>query len=470
MLIISHYLHQLQLFVRHHTPLTAKKLHAQLIKAGLEHCGTLPNTLIDGFGKCGLIQDALHLFDEMPHRDHVSWASILTAHNQANLPHLTLSMFPSMLQDDGFGPDHFVLASLVKACTTLVSWTAMISGYARHGRKSEASDLFPRVPVRNLFSWTAFISGLVQSGNGVDAFYLFIEMRIEGVKIVDPLVLSSIVGASANLGVLELGKQIHGLVITLGYESCIFIIISNALVDMYAKCSDILAAKEIFGRMQRRDHGQAKEALAIYDEMIYACSHVGLHYTCFLDLLSRSGQLAEAENLINAMSFKPDAPTWAALLSVCKHHNNIEMGIRVADHLLSLEPEVSKVRKLMALMEIKNQPGYSCIELGKKSKVFYAGETTHSMKDVIFGLLKKLDAEMRRRNYVPDISSVLHDMEWQEKERQLFWHGERLAVAYGLLKAVPGTVIQVVKNLRVCGDCHTVLKFISTIMKREIVV
>ena len=127
----------------------------------------------------------------------------------------------------------------------------MISGYARHGRKSEASDLFQRVPVRNLFSWTAFISRLVQSGNGVDAFYLFIEMRREGVNIVDPLVLSSIVGASANLAVLELGKQIHGLVITLGYESCIFI--SNALVDMYAKCSDILAAKEIFGRMQRRD-------------------------------------------------------------------------------------------------------------------------------------------------------------------------------------------------------------------------
>ena len=577
--------------MRRRTPLTAKNLHAQIIKAGLEHCGPLPNTLIDGYGKCGLIQDALHLFDEMPHRDHVSWASILTAHNQANLPHLTLSMFPSMLKDDELGPDHFVLASLVKACTALgairkgkqvhahfmlspfrddnvvksslvdmyakcglldnarvvfdsislknsVSWTAMISGYARHGRKSEARDLFQRVPVRNLFSWTAFISGLVQSGNGVDAFYLFIEMRREGVNIVDPLVLSSIVGASANLAVLELGKQIHGLVITLGYESCIFI--SNALVDMYAKCSDILAAKEIFGRMQRRDvvswtsiivgtaqHGQAKEALAIYDEMIYAgvkpnevtfvgliyaCSHVGLvskgrylfksmkedyginpslqHYTCFLDLHSRSRQLDEAENLINAMPFKPDEPTWAALLSACKHHNNIEMGIRVADHLLSLEPEdpstyillsniyaraelwekVSKVRKLMAFMEVKKQPGYSCIELGKESIVFYAGETAHSMKDVIFGLLKKLDAEMRRRGYVPDISSVLHDMEWQEKERQLFWHSERLAVAYGLLKAVPGTVIRVVKNLRVCGDCHTVLKFISTIMKREIVV
>ena len=76
MLIISHYLHQLQLCVRCHTPLTAKNLNAQIIKAGLEHCGPLPNTLIDGYGKYGLIQDALHLFDEMPHRDHVLWASV----------------------------------------------------------------------------------------------------------------------------------------------------------------------------------------------------------------------------------------------------------------------------------------------------------------------------------------------------------------------------------------------------------
>ncbi|BBG93426.1 mitochondrial editing factor 22 [Prunus dulcis] len=124
----------------------------------------------------------------------------------------------------------------------------------------------------------------------------------------------------------------------------------------------------------------------------------------------------------------------------------------------------------MAAREVKKKPGYSCIDIGKETQVFYAGETSHPMKDEMFSLLKELDAEMRRRGYVPDSSFVLHDMEHQEKERQLFWHSERLAVAYGLLKAVPGTVIRIVKNLRVCGDCHTVLKFISSIVKRDIVV
>ncbi|CAL5413919.1 unnamed protein product [Camellia sinensis] len=582
---------QLQFCARNQTPSQGKKLHAHFIKSGLDQCGTLPNNLLDMYGKCGLIQDALQLFDEMPHRDLISWASLLTAHNQANIPHRTITLFPKMFALDGLKPDHFVFACLVKACASLgalklgkqvhagfllslfcdddvvksslvdlyakcglpdsarlvfdsisrknsVSSTAMISGYARSGRKSEAVELLRGMAEMNLFSWTALISGLVQSGQWIDGFNLFIEMRREGVDIIDPFILSSIVGASANLAALELGKQIHCLVLSLGYESSLFV--SNALVDMYAKCSDILAAKTIFDTMCRRDivswtsiivgmaqHGQANESLSLYDEMIsaglkpnkvtfvgliYACSHVGLvskgrylfksmvedyklspslqHYTCLLDLFSRSGHLDEAENLLKTMPFKPDEAAWAALLSACKRHGNTQMGVQVANHLLSLEPKdpstyillsntyagasmwenVSKVRKLMGVMEFKKEPGYSCIELGKESLVFYAGETYHPMKDEIFGLLKELDEEMKRRGYVPDTSLVLHDMEQHEKERQLFWHSERLAVAYGLLKTVPGTVIRIVKNLRVCGDCHAVLKHICSIVKREIIV
>lgn len=131
---------------------------------------------------------------------------------------------------------------------------------------------------------------------------------------------------------------------------------------------------------------------------------------------------------------------------------------------------VSAVRKYMGVMESKKKPGYSCVNLGKENEVFYAGETLHPMKDEIFSLLIELESEMRKRGYEPDTSSVLHDMEEQEKERQLFWHSERVAVAYGLLKSAPGTSIRILKNLRVCEDCHMVLKFICSIVDREIVV
>ncbi|GAU42079.1 hypothetical protein TSUD_326570 [Trifolium subterraneum] len=325
-------------------PFIANKLHAQIIKSGLNHHHPFPKTLINVYAKCSLFQDALKLFDALPHRDHVAWATILSACNISNLPHKAFSISLPILQQ-GLQPDHFVFSSLIKACANLgsvhikqgkqlharfllspfyeddvvksslvdmyakfelpdygravfdsiselssVSWTAMISGYARNGRKVEALRLFRQSPFKNLYAWTALISGLVQSGNATDALYLFVEMRREGVSIADPLVLSSAVGACANAAVWELGKQ-----------------------------------------------------------------------------------------------------------------------------------------------------------------------------DEILGLMRKLDAEMKKRGYVPDTSSVLHDMDQQEKERQLFWHSERLAVAYGLLKAVPGTIIRIVKNLRVCGDCHTVLKLTSTI-------
>lgn len=589
--LTSHYLHQLGACAKRHSLSLGQKLHAQITKLGLQHYGPLPNSLLEMYGKCGVIDIALKVFDEMPQRDFVSWATILTAYNHAGFPHNTLSMFVKMWELDKLQPDHFVIASLVRACASLgdvrlgkqvhahfvvspfydddvvksslvdmyskcgfpdsarmvfnlikvknaISWTALISGYARIGRKADALELFRRMPDKNLLSWSALISGLVQSGLGNDACSTFVMMRREVDHGADPFILSSVVAASANMAALQLGKQLHCLVILLGFERNLFI--SNSLIDMYAKCSDLLAAKDIFSCISKRDvvswtsiivgmaqHGQGKEALSLYDEMvkdgvkpnevtflglIYACSHVGLvsngrhffnlmvreygmrpslhHYTCLLDVLSRSGHLDEAEKLLKTMPYNPDEAAWAALLSACRKHKNIEVAVRVADHLLCLGPEdpssyillsntyaaasmwdnVSKVRKLMSIMDLKREPGYSCIELAKESPVFYAGETSHPLQKQLLSLLEELDVEMRKRGYVPDTSYVLHELEQHEKEKHLLWHSERWAVAYGLLKSAPGTVIRIVKNLRTCGDCHTVLKFISSIVKREIIV
>ncbi|XP_021749165.1 pentatricopeptide repeat-containing protein At4g14050, mitochondrial-like [Chenopodium quinoa] len=587
----SHYLHQLRSCAKLQSLSSGQKLHTQITKLGLHHYGPIPNSLVEMYGKCGVIDHALKVFDEMPQRHLVSWASILTAFNHAGFPHKTLSLFLGMWELDKLLPDHFVIASLVRSCASLVdvrlgkqvhahfvlspfyeddvvksslvdlyskcgfldyarmvfdsikvkntiSWTALVSGYARIGRKTDAVELFRRMPDKNLLSWSALISGLVHSGHGNDACSIYSNMRREVDHGADPYILSSVIAASANMAALQLGKQLHCLVLLLGFERNLFI--SNSLIDMYAKCSDLLAAKGIFSCMYERDvvswtsiivgmaqHGQAKEALALYDEMviggvkpnevtflglIYACSHVGLvnkgrhffdtmvqdygmkpslhHYTCLLDVLSRSGHLDEAEKLLKTMPYHPDEAAWAALLSACRKHKNTEVAIRVADHLLCLGPEdpssyillsntyasasmwdnVSKVRKLMSTMDLKREPGYSCIELAKESQVFYAGQTSHPMQEKLIGLLEELDLEMRKRGYVPDTSYVLHELEQHEKERHLLWHSERWAVAYGLLKSAPGTTIRIVKNLRTCGDCHTVLKFISSIVKREIIV
>jgi pentatricopeptide repeat protein len=420
-----------------------------------------------------------------------------------------------------------------------VVWTAMVSGYASNGRLEEALELFSQMPMKILFAWTALISGFFQSGEWLSGVKVFNEMRKEGIRIDDSFVISSVIAGVSHLASLVLGKQLQGLVFKLGFLNST--IIGNSLVDMYSKCSDISSARKLFDQIPIKDvvswttmlvgeaqHGCAEEALSIFDKMshmgnlpnevtfiglIYACSHAGLvqkgrdlfdsmirdyhikprlqHYTCLVDLLSRSGHLSEAEDILSSMPCSPDEATWAVLLSACNKHKDVNMGIRLSHNLLELKPKdpstyvlmsnafavagkwdyVAKVRILMdELGTLKKMPGYTWVEVGKKSCIFYCGEAPHNIKQEIEDLLAELENEVRQRGYVPDMSSVMHDLEEVEKVHQLFKHSERLAVSYGLLRSVPGSTIRLIKNLRICGDCHVFLKYVSDFKKRKIVV
>ncbi|KAL4178890.1 hypothetical protein AMTRI_Chr13g84450 [Amborella trichopoda] len=574
----------------HGSPSHTKQIHALSITSGQAHNPSLLNSLLNAYAKCNISVYAHYVFNQMPTKDIISLTSLLTSLTLSNLPHQALRLFKSTFSRYKLTPDHFLYATLARACTALssprlarqvharfllsehstddvvksslldmyakcgrleearqmfrqisrpnsIACTAMVSAFAKAGKLEEALDLFRDMNLTDPISWTALISGFVKSGDGFKALELFLEMRKGGVKL-DPFSLSSVIGASANLAALEQGKQLHSLLVRSGFESSM--VVGNALVDMYAKCGDVEASRVIFDGIRARDvvswttmlvglaqHGRAREALDLFTEMrarglkpnevtfvglLYACSHAGLvtegihyfdsmsrdhcltpslqHYTCMLDLYGRAGLLKEAEELIQSMPKEPDEAAWAALLSACKSHGEAQMGIKIAGHLLSLRPkdpstyillsniyasarmwdEASKVRSLMSDIDAKKRPGFSWVEYGNKVHVFCAGDVKHPQKDEILGLLRELEVEMRKRGYVPDTSFVLLDLEHQEKEEQLSMHSERLAIACGLINGVKGVSIRVVKNLRVCGDCHIVIKLISEIVDREIVV
>ncbi|XP_010525632.1 PREDICTED: pentatricopeptide repeat-containing protein DWY1, chloroplastic [Tarenaya hassleriana] len=84
--------------------------------------------------------------------------------------------------------------------------------------------------------------------------------------------------------------------------------------------------------------------------------------------------------------------------------------------------------------------------------------------------LKSLGKEVREAGYLPDTRYVLHDVDEEAKEKALMHHSERLAIAFGLISTPPGTTIRVMKNLRICGDCHNFIKILSSIEDREFVV
>eukprot|EP01018_Ginkgo_biloba_P014934 Gb_01648 [translate_table: standard] len=516
------------------------------------------NTMIAGYARCKNIGSARDLFDTMPARDVVSWTTMITGYAQHGFEKDALQLYGHMRQV-GLKPDQFTFGSVLSACGNIPALeqgkqvhshaiitefesnvfvgSALVDMYAKCKSLEDARQVFNRMPQRNIVSWTAMIVGYAQNGHGEEALKLFGQMQRAGLKP-DEFTVASVVSACGNLAVLEEGRQVHLQIIRTGLESCVPV--ANALVTMYAKCGSIDDARNLFDKMPERDevswtavivgyaqHGHGKGTLKLFEEMLLAgmkpdhitfigvlsaCSRAGLvdegrhyfgsmskyhcinpkadHYACMIDLLGRSGHLDEAENFINNMPFEPDAIGWATLLGACRIHGNMTLGKRAAECLFELEPQnpatyvllsniyaaagrwddVANVRKLMKNKGVKKEPGCSWIKFNNRVHSFVADDTSHPQTEEIYATLEKLAGQMEEEGYVPDMNFVLHDIEDVHKEHTLCYHSERLAIAFGLNAIPAGAPIRIVKNLRVCGDCHTATKFISKIVDREIVV
>lgn len=213
------------------------------------------------------------------------------------------------------------------------------------------------------------------------------------------------------------------------------------------------------------------------------------HYACMVDLFGRAGRLEEALKFIESMPFEPDFVIWGALFCACRAHKNIEMAELASERLLQLDPkhagsyvflsniyagagrweDVERVRNTMKSRHVEKPPGWSFIEVQGRVHSFIAGDQSHVLTEGIYRKLEELAACAKEQGYIPNTGWVLHNIEEEEKEDALGSHSEKLALAFGLISTPSGSVIRIVKNLRVCGDCHSLMKFASRMFEREIV-
>ena len=313
--------------------------------------------------------------------------------------------------------------------------TSLIDMYCKCGQLIMARQAFDGMKNRNIRSWTAMIAGYGSHGSGHEAMEIFADMRRSHLKP-NSVTFVSVLSACSHSGLLNEGRHWF-----------------NAMKD------------------HNIDPGLE-------------------HYACMVDLLGRSGRLKEALALIKSMPFKPDAVIWGALLAACRIHKDVELGEFSSRKLFELDPRNCGYYVLMSniyanagrwndakrmRVEIKSKgivkpPGYSSVEFRGKVHVFLVGDKEHPDHEEIYGYLAALAVKLRAAGYVPDTGSVLHDVDQEEKEAVLGVHSEKLAVGFGIIKTLPGMEIRVIKNLRICGDCHTVIKLVSKIECREIVV
>eukprot|EP01018_Ginkgo_biloba_P015274 Gb_41648 [translate_table: standard] len=535
-----------------------KEIHDYIIRSRFASDVFVGNALMDMYAKCGSIEDARQVFNDISERDAVSWSTMIGGYVQNAFCDEALKLFSDM-QVAGVKADSATVATVLPACAHLLALqqgkeihnyivrggfesdvfvgSALIDMYAKCGSIELAQLAFDRMPQRNVVSWNAIIAGYAHNGNCNEALKLFQQIQRAGVKP-DPVTFVSILPACARLGTLQLGKEIHDYIVRRAFESNVSV--GNSLLDMYGKCGNIDGARSFFDKMCQKDviswntmiaaygmQGLGEDALACFYQMqqegmkpdhitfvavLSACSHAGLvdkgwqcfdcmsrdyyitprmeHYACMVDLLGRAGHLEEAHDFIEMMPLEPRADVWGALLGACRTYCNIELGESVADILFNLKPEntgyyvllsniyaaarrwddVAKVRAVMKDRGLKKSRGCSWIEVRSRVHEFVVGDKLHIEYKNVFAMLDSLARQIKEAGYMPDTSFVLHDVEEEEKEHILCGHSERLAIAFGLISTCPGTSIHITKNLRVCGDCHTATKFISKIVDQEIIV
>lgn len=420
----------------------------------------LVNALVDMYSKCGEIDTARELFDEIEEKDVISWNTMIGGYCYLSLYEEALALFELMLREN-VTPNDVTFLGVLSACACVGAldigkwvhayvdknlkgtnvmnnvsfWTSLVDMYAKCGCVEVAEQVFRSMGSRSLASWNAMISGLAMNGHAERALGLFEEMVNEGFQP-DDITFVGVLSACTQAGLEDLGHWYFGSMI--------------------------------------KDYGISPKLQ---------------HYGCMIDLLGRSGKFEEAKFLMGNMEMEPDGAIWGSLLNACRIHGEVELGEYVAERLFQLEPEnagayvllsniyagagrwddVARIRTRLKDKGMKKIPGCTSIEIDGVVHEFLVGDKFHPQCENIYRMLDEVDKLLEETGFVPDTSEVLYDMDEEWKEGALSQHSEKLAIAFGLISTKPGTTIRIVKNLRVCRNCHSATKLISKIFNREII-
>lgn len=305
-------------------------------------------------------------------------------------------------------------------------YNKIIEMYSRCGSMVDALDVFDKMPRRNLTSWDILIYWLAKNDNGEDSIFLFEQFKKYGLKPDGQMFL----GVFSACGIL--GDFVEGM---LHFES------------------------------MSKDYGIVPSIE---------------HYVGIVDMLGRAGFLDEALEFIEKMPVEPGVEIWETLMNFCRMHGNLELGERCADIVQLLDPSrlneqsregfiLINAADLAKEKERKKLSGQNLLEVRSRVHEYRAGDRSHPDHERIYAVLRGLKQQMNEVGYVPETKFVLHDVDIEAKEEALMAHSERLAAAQGFLTSPARSPLRIIKNLRVCGDCHNAFKIISSIVGREII-
>lgn len=434
-----------------------RQIHAQSITSGYSLDLSISNALISLYARCGEVQDAYLAFDKNENKDNISWNALISGFSQSRHWEEALYTFSEM-NLAGVESNMFTYGSVVSAAANTTNLkqgkqihakiiktgynaeieasNVLITLYAKTGSLNDARREFLEMPQKNEVSWNAMITAYSQHGCAIEAIELFEEMKQLDVRP-NNVTFVGVLSACSHVGLVDEGLS--------------------------------------YFKSMREKHDLVPKPE---------------HYACIVDVLGRAGHLSRAIDFVETMPIEPDAMVWRTLLSACTVHKNMEIGELAAKHLLRLEPNDSATyvllsnmyavsgkwvyrnhaRKLMKDRGVKKEPGRSWIEVKNLFHAFFVGDQLHPLADQIYAFLEDLNVRVAAMGYRQDRYSIWNDMELGQKDPTALIHSEKLAIAFGLLSLSDSIPLRVMKNLRVCNDCHNWIKYVSKVENRTIVV
>lgn len=433
-----------------------RQIHAQICKSGLEGDEFVGSSLVDLYSFFGSIEDGLRCFKMTPKMDVVSWTSVISGCVQNGWFENALSLFHQFLAS-GRKPDEFIISSVMGACADMAAArtgeqiqsyafkfgianftivkNSQICMYAKSGDIDSARITFQETENPDVVSWSVMICSNAQHGFAKEALRLFELMTVSGIKP-NQITLLGVLTACSHGGFVEEGLRY--------YETM----------------------KEDYGIAANVKHG-----------------------ACIVDLLGRAGRLEDAQSFIIGSGFKDDPVMWRALLGACRVHKNTVVGKHIADRVLELEPHEAasyvllqniyndagkvkralKVRKLMQDRGVKKEPGMSWIEVGNMVHTFLVNDCSHPMSRLIHSRLEEMLVKIKKITFGNEKFPLGISETEVSSNTGMNHHSEKLAVTFGIISLPKSAPVRVMKNLRVCSDCHTTMKLISKVEKREVI-
>lgn len=435
------------------------QLHSVGIKTALTLDVGVATSLIRGYSVlAGDIGACRKLFLETSgmDRDIVLWTGIMTASVERD-PDQVLVFFNQMRWEEDLCPDCYVFTILLKACANLVTEraacavhcqvvksgfghvveldNALIHAYSRCGSIGTAEQVFYEMSSRDVVSWNSMLKAYAVHGKAETALNFFTQMDV----VPDETTFVALLSSCSHAGMVEEGTEVFD--------------------TMYEK----------YGIVPQLDH-----------------------YACMVDILGRAGQLSKAENIIRNMPMQPDYVVWSAFLGACRKHGETKAAELASARLKEMDPENSLgyvvisnmycsansyneggfIRTKMNKAGVRKEPGLSWTEVGHRVHEFASGGQRHPQLKEIRAYLEELLRQLKKIGYVPETSSVLFDVEEEHKEEQLYLHSEKLALVFSLMNdGIPScNVIKIIKNIRICLDCHNFMRLASKLLDKAIIV